>query len=512
MVALGSGAPGAGGSAIDRQALGWQTGDMLPAGSAPTTLEEAIALLRALWAEVVQLRAENARLTTRVRELEARLGQHSANSSRPPSSDPPQTPRRRRAEPSGRPPGGQAGHERHLRMLRPVEEVDRVTDHWPATCAQCRQPLPREPAVAVADEPSRHQVTEIPPMRTEVTEHRRHRLRCPACGSQTLAPLPPEVPTGAFGPRAQAVVTLLNGRYRLSRREVAAVCAELFGLPLSVGAVDERCQTTGAALADPVAELVQALPAAPIVNVDETGWKAHGQRCWLWVGVTALATVFAIAPSRGRQVLDSLLGADFAGYVGSDRYSAYSGRAPERRPVCWAHLRRDFQSLVDYGGRATMPGRVALVLTDRLFHRWHQVRDDPVAWAGFAAAVQPLQAEFRALLELGAQSPVDRVSGLCQSLLKVWPALWTFATVPGIEPTNNVAERALRPAVLWRKGSFGTQNERGSQFVGRMLTVTATCRQQGRSLLDYLTAVCTAAQQRQPIPSLLPTTTLAQAS
>jgi transposase len=244
--------------------------------------------------------------------------------------------------------------------------------------------------------------------------------------------------------------------------------------------------------------------------VDETGWKEQGQRCWLWVAVAAVVTVFTIAPSRGRKVLDELLSEHFGGYVGSDRYSAYSGRPPERRQVCWAHLRRDFQGLVDYGGRAMWTGRVALALTDRLFHRWHQVRDDPVAWAGFATEVAPLQGEFRALLEVGAASPVDKVSGLCQSLLKVWPALWTFTTVPGVEPTNNVAERALRPAVLWRKGCFGTQSERGSQFVARMLTVTATCRQQGRSLLDYLTAVCAAAHDRQPIPSLLPPTNPAQ--
>ena len=469
----------------------------------PTTLEEAIALLQQLW-------AENVRLAARLQELEARLGQNSANSSRPPASDPPQAPRRRRAEPSGRPPGGRPGHERHVRVLRPVEEVDCVVDHFPATCAHCHQPLASDPALAVG-EPRRHQVTEVPPVRAEVTEHRRYLLRCPGCGGETRAPLPPEVPAGAFGPRAQAVVTLLTGRYRLSRREVVAVCAELFGLTLSVGAVDDLCQATRAALADPVAEVAQALPTAAVVNMDETGWKERGKRCWLWVAAAAVVTVFTIAPSRGRKVLAAILGEEYAGYVGSDRYSAYSGRPPELRQVCWAHLRRDFQGLVDYGGRATPVGRLALILTDRMFHRWHQVRDDPVAWVSFAAETELLRAEFRALVEVGAQSPVDKVSGLCHSLLKVWPALWTFTTVPGVEPTNNVAERALRPAVLWRKGSFGTQSEHGSQFVARMLTVTATCRQQGRSLLDYLTAVCAAAQRHQPIPSLLPPTTIAQA-
>jgi transposase len=459
---------------------------------------------------ILLMQARIAELEQRLQLLEARLGQNSSNSSQPPSSDPPRAPRRGRREPSGRPPGGQAGHDRHLRMLRPVEEVDQVVEHWPTRCDHCRQPLPQDPSLVVG-EPVRHQVTELPPFRAPVTEHRLHRVRCSHCGGETPAVLPAEVTAGAFGPRLQATIGVLAGRYRLSRREVVGVCRDLFGVPIALGTVDDLCQATGTVLAGPVAELTQALPQATSVNVDETGWKERGQRSWLWVAVAALVTVFVIAPSRGRKVLHGLLGEEYPGYVGSDRYSAYSALPPERRQVCWAHLQRDFQGLVDYGGRATMVGRVALALSVRLFHRWHQVRDDPVAWAGFGAEVGPLQEEFRALLAVGAQSPVDKVSGLCRSLLKVWPALWTFTTIPGIEPTNNLAERALRPAVLWRKGSFGTQSASGSRFVACMLTVAATCRQQERSLLDYLTDVCTAAQRHQPIPSLLPTNVLTSA-
>lgn len=471
---------------------------------------EAQALIQALLWELREQQARIAALEARLEILEARLGQNSGNTSRPPSSDSPPAPRRRRAEPSGRPPGGQPGHERHVRMVQPEEEVDVIVDHWPASCEQCQQPLPADPALEVG-EPRRHQVSEIPPVRVEVTEHRRHSVRCPACGSTTVAPLPSEVPAGAFGPRIQAIMALLSGRFRISRREVVELSDELFGLRISLGAVDDLCQTTGGALGGPVAEVTKAVRQAAHVNVDETGWKLRGRRNWLWVAVAAMATVFVIAQSRGRKVLHDLIGADYPGYVGSDRYSAYSALPPERRQVCWAHLRRDFQSLVDYGGRATLMGRLALTLTARLFHRWHQVRDDPVARTGFAAEIRPLQAEFRALLELGEQSPVDKVSGLCRSLLKVWPALWTFTTVSDLEPTNNSAERAVRPGVLWRKGSFGTQCEAGSEFVARMLTVAATARQQGVPLLGYLTTVCVAAQRRQPIPSLLPAKALAQA-
>lgn len=485
-------------------------------GAVPAEASQPLPLSLEVWervppeaqALILALLAANAKLEERVQALEARLGQNSSNSSRPPSADPPQAPRRDRREPSGRRPGGQAGHERHVRPLVEAEQIDHVVDHWPTVCGQCATVLSNQPV----GEPVRHQITELPPVRVEVTEHRLQRVCCPACGAETLAGWPAGVTTGAFGPRWQATLSLLAGRFRLSRREIVALSADLFGGRLSVGAIDDLCRATGRALAEPVAALAEVVRQSDRANVDETGWKERGKRSWLWVAVTAVVTLFVIAPTRGRKELVDLLGADYAGYVGSDRYSAYSDRDPARRAVCWAHLRRDFKSLVDYGGRARPIGQVALRLTDRLFHRWHEVRDDPVAWAGFAAEVEPLQAEFRALFEAGTQSEVDKVAGLCRSLLKVWPALWTFTHVPGIEPTNNAAERALRPAVLWRKGSFGTQSPSGSAFVARMLTITVTCRQQGRSLLDYLTAVCSAAQDGQPVPSLLPDGMPAQAA
>jgi transposase len=243
---------------------------------------------------------------------------------------------------------------------------------------------------------------------------------------------------------------------------------------------------------------------AAVVNADETQWRLGGRRCWLWVAVSAAATVFTVAASRGSTVSKGLLGEPFAGVLGSDRWSAYSWVAPHRRQVCWAHLKRDFQALVDRGGAAQPIGAAALALLARLFDAWHHARDDPAARARLPGTLAPLQAEFRALLEAGTASESAKAAGLCRALLKLWPALWAFVTVPGVEPTNNAAERAIRPAVLWRKGSFGSQSAAGAEFVARMLSVTATCQQQGRPLLAYLTAVCTAAQRGQPIPSLLP--------
>jgi len=465
---------------------------------AAATPEEALALLPVLWDEVVRLRA-------RVQELEAWLGQNSTNSSRPPSSDPPESPPRPPAAPTGRRRGGPPGHPPHQRTLVPPEAVDQIVAHWPTHCRGCQMPLSPE----AVGEPVRHQVTELPPIRAVVTEHQLHHVRCGACGLTTCAGLPADVPQGAFGPRLQATVAVLSGRYRLSRREVVGVCGDVLGAPLAVGSVDHLCQATAAALAAPVAALEQAVRQVPQAHADETGWREAGQRCWLWVVVTAVATVFTLAPSRGRGVIKGLLGESFAGYLISDRWSADTWMDPTRRQVCWAHLKRDFQKLVDYGGPGRVIGQDALSLLEGLFGAWADLRADPTQRERFGRRARQYQWRLRRVLEAGQQCGCEKTANFCTALLKLWPALWTFVTVPGVEPTNNAAEQAIRPAVLWRKGSFGTQSAAGNRFVERLLSVAATCKQHDRSLLTYLAAVCTAAQAGQPIPSLLPALPLA---
>jgi len=337
-----------------------------------------------------------------------------------------------------------------------------------------------------------------------VTEYQLQRLRCPDCGEETRATLPDGVPTGAFGPRLQAAVALVSGRYRLSRRAVVGLLADLVGAKIALGSVDALCQETSTALAQPVGELAQAVRAVRVANADETRWQQAGKTCWLWVVVTHLVTVFTIAQSRGAAVIKGLLGEDFAGIVTSDRYTAYLWLGTLHRQLCWAHLKRDFQGLVDRGGAAKEVGAPALALVARLFVAWHAARNEPTAWEQLPQTMQPIQDEFRTLLEAGQSSTSAKAAGLCRYLLALWPALWPFVTVPGVQPTNNAAERAIRPAVLWRKQSLGTKTDAGSLFVARMLSVAATCQQQQRPLLDYLTAVCSAQRAGTPIPSLLP--------
>jgi transposase len=259
------------------------------------------------------------------------------------------------------------------------------------------------------------------------------------------------------------------------------------------------------ALATPTATVRATLPAAPVVNADETRWPQAGRTQWLWVVVTRVATVFTIAASRGSRVVKGLLGADYTGVVGSDRYSGYSWLDETCRQVCWAHLTRDLQALVDRGGAAEPIGVAGLAVVHDLFTVWYRFRDGTLDRAGLLRQMQPVQDTLDTLVEVGLTCADAKAVTLCRALDRLWPALWTFVDAEGVEPTNNAAERALRPAVLWRKGSYGTQSEAGDRFVERLLTVVATCQQHGRAVLDYLTDVCTAVQRGLSPPPLLPT-------
>jgi len=488
----------------------WAT---VPAPDLAALLDEVVPLRRenaalraengALRAENVALRAESAVLHERIRELEARLGQTSANSSRPPSSDPPQAPARPKAPPTGRKRGGQPGHRGVHRALLPVEQVDEVIVVVPEDCWHCQQPFP-ESTGHRRGRVWRHQVVELLPLAVRVTEYQLVRRRCAQCGKRTRAELPAGVPRGPFGARLTAVIALLSSGYRLSRREVRQLLRDLWQVRISLGAVVRQEQAQSAALAPVVEEARTAIQQAAVVNMDETGWRQDKQRAWLWTAVTAELTVFRIDRTRSGAAVEALLGPDFRGVVGSDRWSAYSRFPAERRALCHAHLKRDFQALVDRGGEAESIGHWGLAEIERLFALWHGFRAGECDRKELRRRLIPVQARLGRLLRRGQESPDRKAAGLCRGLTKWWAALWTFARVDGVEPTNNVAERALRPAVLWRKGSFGSDSAAGSRYAERLLTVVASCRQQGRPLLGLLMAAGEAALQGSAAPSLLP--------
>ncbi len=479
------------------------TDDVAPCGISAEDWSATPAAVRALvQAQQQQLAAQAAQIelvTARLTALEERLRQTSRTSSRPPSSDPPSAPPRRKRAPTGRPAGGQAGHEGHGRPLLPVEQVDHRVEVTPPACGQCGALLSGEDA-----QPARHQVAELPRIVPEVTEYRRHTLTCAACGAATAAAWPEGMPRGSFGPRTQATVAYLAGRLGISQRDVAELLQALFHLEISLGSVAALEQQVSAAVAAPVAEAIAYVQQQRVVNADETGWREGTQRRWLWTAVTPLVSVFLLLATRGRAGAQTLLGATFAGIVGSDRWGGYTWVDPTRRQLCWAHLVRDFAAFVERGGEPARVGQALLDVSAQIFALWHRVRDGTLPRAAFTSAMVPLQTQGEALLAEGTTLEHAKTRRACANILKLAPALWTFVTVEGVEPTNNAAERALRRAVIWRRRSFGTQSGAGSRFAERLLTVVTTLRVQERDVLDYLTVACTAALHGQPAPSLLP--------
>jgi transposase len=318
------------------------------------------------------------RLQTRVERLEEELRKNSRNSSKPPSSDPPKTRQERRAEARAkakellggdrkkRPPGAQPGHRGSGRKLKPADQVDQIVDHYPESCRCCGQrfgPEERPPSSRFG----RHQVAELPEVAVRLTEHRTHRLRCPRCKTKTSAALPDQLKGSAFGPRAEAAVVTLSVRNRISRRDMAELAGDLFGLELSVGAVEAICQRASAALESPHERLVAAALGSPALNVDETGWRTAGQGRTLWTATTSAAAIFAVAEDRHRDRLAELIGADYGGIVCSDRWWAYDHLDPCWRQACWQHLWRDFTRHAEGLAEQKAFGEAGLELTARLF-------------------------------------------------------------------------------------------------------------------------------------------------
>lgn len=454
---------------------------------------------QALKKQVAELQSQLVSLQAEVEKLREQVNKNSGNSSKPPSSDGPgkrYTPKRERGR---RKRGGQPGHEGKGRKLKPVEQVDKVIVSKPTACKDCGALL-----MGADPEPERRQVSELPKVKPQVIEYQRHQLTCLVCGQENQAEWPAEMPKGSFGERLQAMVAYLGGRFGVSQRDIQEMLASIFQVEIGLGSIPAQQQRVSKALEEPVAEVQAYVQQEPIVNLDETSWAEMCKTAWLWGCVTSQVAMFKIFQTRGSAGAKGLLGENYAGIVGSDRYSAYNYLDPRRRQACWAHLQRDFQAFIDRGGESQTIGRLLLAQVKQFFALWHRVRDGTLSRNDFQVAMQPIRQEVQALLHVGTFVKSISTRRTCQNILKLEQALWTFVDCPGVEPTNNAAERALRRGVIWRRRSFGTQSESGSRFVERILTTVITLRQQQRDVLDYLTEACKAHTLGIPAPSLLP--------
>jgi transposase len=436
-------------------------------------------------------------LLAKIAELEARLNQSPRNSSLPPSTQHPHAKPAPQRHQSGRKPGGQPGHPKHERALIPTAECHEMIPCRPTHCRACGDTLSgSDPA------PWRHQVWDLPEIKPLVTEYQRHRLTCGGCGETTCGQLPAGVPLSQAGPRLVALTALLMGCFKQSKRRVALFLEQVLNQPCSPGWVVKLQDQATAALTPAYEELAAQLPTERVLGIDESPTKQARLKSWLWVFVAGSYTVFALRATRAATVLQELLTDAFAGVVNCDRAKMYGKHG--RLQWCWAHLQRDFQALIDHPDQQVKRlGHDLMRPTRRMFRHWSRCRDGTITRRGFERLLQPIRQEIDNLLLRGVFSGNAKLQGMCRPLYDHRDWLWTFVDIAGVEPTNNVSERALRPAVIWRKLSFGTQSAGGSRFVETILTVVETCHRQSRNSFEYMTAAAQAHFAGQQAPSLL---------
>ena len=358
--------------------------------------------------------------------------------------------------------------------------------------------------VRTDEDPQRLQNLELAQIKAYVTEFLLLSGLCDQCGKLHLGKLPSGAPTGVLGPRAMAAVAVLSGKYHLSKRQVEEVLQDLLGIQVSLGTVSNTEARVSAALEKPFEEACTYVREQPVVHADETGHKMAGKKAWMWTAVTVAVSVFLIRFTRATKAAKQLLGDTFAGILVSDRWGAYNWVDATRRQICWAHLIRDLVKIEARGMRSEEIASQILEYVKEMFVLWNTFQQGKRKRPWLQRKMKVIREKVESLLEQGVVCHHIKTQATCKKILKLKDALWTFVDVPGVEPTNNLAERTIRPYVLWRRVSFGTQSERGNRFVERMMTVSATCRQQDRSVLEYVTAAVQAHTQGEVIPSLLP--------
>jgi len=445
--------------------------------------------------QVQQLRADNQKLQDQI----ARLQRNSSNSSKPPSSDiirPPQKNPVRGKRP--RKIGGQKGHPRQERIPFGPEDVGPVK-HYELSARQAQGLIPLEDWFIV-------QQVELVDKPFIVTEHRARKYRDERTGRIVIAPLPAAVKaTGLVGSRLSALAAYQKGDCHMSYSTIQRFWNEVLGIPISRSQLVKIVQKASAAFETPYEELRDALVEQRHLGVDESGHKDCGDRLWAWCFRAPQFTVFHIDPSRGSDVLKEILTETFGGVLGSDYFSAYLKYLADCGVViqfCWAHLIRDIRFLAEHTDKSlSLWGRTLLGWVRKLFETWH--RAGHLTEAGFARSMARIRRGF--LKAVRRPPPRGEARTLAERFRgRRADHYFHFLTIPGIEPTNNQTEQAIRHIVIDRHITQGTRGKRGRQWCQRVWTVLATCRQQKRRVFAFFCQTLNAYFRHEPAPSLLP--------
>lgn len=448
----------------------------------PNTIEECHQVIRLLLSTLHDLSKRVEMLEIENRDLKERLNNNSSNSSLPPSKSFKKNKNNR--EPSGKKSGGQPGHKGHHRALLSPDQID-FFQHCPLqnNCLCGGEIKPSGDYIP-------HQVYELPTLKLHVTEYQLQKGACQSCNRRHVASLPAGITWGITGSRLTAFMSDLTAEYGLSRSEQKAFLKNHFNFSISIGTVFNKQKIMNDAMASPVNALLPIVKEAICVNADETGHNRDGKNAWMWGFISNTAAHFSIHASRGKKVLRSMMG-NFKNVLTSDRYAAYNIFDSDRRQICWAHLKRDFTKLSEKDDKIiSRIGKNLLECVSNIFALWHDFKSEKITRYELQRLTKPIRSRTGELLEQATYTdPILKVSRSCKSILDKFDALWTFLEIHGVEPTNNHAERSLRPLVIWRKKYFCTRSDYGSEFVARSASIIATCKLNGKSPFEFLTTL-----------------------
>ena len=448
---------------------------------------------------IEELRAENKALRELVKELEEKLNTNSRNSSKSPSQDPYRR-RKGKQKPSGKKKGAQEGHKGHARSTVPPEDVAEFKDVHPTECPHCggNKFIP-DPICT-----EKRQVTELPEIQPQIIQFNIHTNQCACCGHTVKANIPKEAKS-AFGPRLKGLISLLSGDLGLTKRKVVNLASYL-NIKVSVGSVCNIHHLAGKILEKPYEEIKQYTLQQAAIHADETSWYCKGNRQWLWIVTGAKGAFFKIDSSRSAEAFQKILGERPQNIpLTTDRYGAYNSYKGPRQH-CWSHLDRDFEKIAERDDVDGLIGNRLKEEADEIFSSWRAFLKGLLTRKELQAYIKTfIIPSTKALILLGSagQECHSKTQGTCKRLLSNFECLWTYLYHEGVEPTNNLAERDIRPSVIYRKLSYGTQSDAGEAFVERIFSVTTTFRKQAKNLFDYLTACFTAHSRDAPIPTPL---------
>lgn len=455
-----------------------------------------------------------ARLGAKIAELEqeleavknelAKARKNSGNSSKPPSSDivnPPPKPKKRGRR-KKRKRGGQPGHPRHERKPFESSEIDITWIHYYTGCPCCGGEL-----IDTEIPDKVFQQVEIQKIPICITEHRRPTQQCTQCDRQHCVPWPEDLKkAGLVGPRLTALIGYLKSACHMSFSSIRKFLRDCAKVIISRGQLRKLVAKVTESLEDPYDQLVALLPGEDQLNVDETGHKENGARLWTWCFRASLYTVFKISPSRGSDVLVEVLGEEFDGVLGCDYFSAYRKYMKDFNVVvqfCLAHFIRDVKFLADHPQKKNQGyGRLLLEHLRKLFRTIHR-RQEYASEDSFRRTLVRIRNDlvYDALWESPGTREADNLN---DRFVTHFESFFTFITTPGVAPTNNLAEQAIRFVAIHRRMTQGTRSKSGRDWCERIWTIIATCEQQGRSVFEYLCGAVITHFHGKPAPSLVP--------